>query len=93
MLYFVILFSVWLSSWYRFSHLLTCCRLHIFIIHCRILSFNDCIEFEEVDDATLDVFRQQFAMDLVNMPNAFKMLGLEDYLKLAGRISRYAVNL
>jgi hypothetical protein len=32
-------------------------------------------------------------MDLVNMPNAFKMLGLEDYLKLAGRISRYAVNL
>jgi hypothetical protein len=55
--------------------------------------FTSGIEFERVDDATLDVFRLQFASDLVNMPNAFKMLGLEDYLRLAGRISRYAVDL
>jgi hypothetical protein len=55
--------------------------------------FTSGIEFERVDDATLDVFRLQFASDLVNMPNAFKMLGLEDYLRLAGRIFRYAVDL
>jgi hypothetical protein len=55
--------------------------------------FTSGIEFEGVDDATLDVFRLQFASDLVNMPNAFKMLGFEDYLRLAGRISRYAVDL
>jgi hypothetical protein len=55
--------------------------------------FTSGIEFERVDDAPLDVFRLQFACDLVNMPNAFKMLGLEDYLRLAWRISRYAVDL
>jgi hypothetical protein len=32
-------------------------------------------------------------MDLVNMPNAFRTMGLADYLRLAGRISRYAINL
>jgi hypothetical protein len=55
--------------------------------------FTTGIEFEKIDDATLDMFRLRFETDLANMPNAFKMMGLEDYLKLAGRISRYAVDL
>jgi len=55
--------------------------------------FTSGIEFEKVDSAILDIFRQRFMMDLVDIPDVFRRMDPADYLRLAGRVSRYAVNL